>query len=407
MSTAQTEGRVGRVEFTGSRHELMLVILRGYSLMIPTLGLYRFWLATWKRRFYWQNTVIDGDPLEYSGTASQLLLGFLFSVAFFLPIYVALLYVAMQDPRLTLYGYFGTAGILWFLAGYAIYRARDFRLSRTLWRGIRFDQKGNGWAYAVRRFVWSILMVATIGLIYPWMASSLWHYRWRNCWYGDRRFDIAGNWRAFALPYYVTYLVNVVALVATVTWIENAKSFIQIGDLSVPEPAQLLACAACLALFALSLAWYRATTATRMLSTVTLGEARLDVKVPPASLFGQYAAYVASLVVLIAFLALALIVAVAALYAMAAQNGRTAETGLLDLLQHGTLNVALLIALYLVIVGALGLLSELVLGLGWWRLLARGATIEKPDSLRTVNATVEDRTLAGQGLADALNVGAY
>jgi len=41
------------------------------------------------------------------------------------------------------------------------------------------------------------------------------------------------------------------------------------------------------------------------------------------------------------------------------------------------------------------------------RLLARGATIENPDSLLTVKATVEDRTLVGQGLADALNVGAY
>ena len=44
------------------------IILRGYALMIPTLGLYRFWQATWKRRFYWQNTVIDGEPLEYTGT---------------------------------------------------------------------------------------------------------------------------------------------------------------------------------------------------------------------------------------------------------------------------------------------------------------------------------------------------
>src|SRR3569623_1384344 len=99
----------------------------------------------------------------------------------------------MQDPLWSLYGYLGAGAVLWFLAGYAIYRARDFRLSRTLWRGIRFDQKGNGWVYALRRFVWSILMVLTIGLIYPWMASSPWHYRWRNCWYGDRRLDISGN----------------------------------------------------------------------------------------------------------------------------------------------------------------------------------------------------------------------
>jgi hypothetical protein len=39
--------------------------------------------------------------------------------------------------------------------------------------------------------------------------------------------------------------------------------------------------------------------------------------------------------------------------------------------------------------------------------LARGATITSPDSLRTVRSTAEDRALIGQGLADALNVGAY
>src|SRR5689334_4328217 len=105
MSTADTQSRVARVAFTGTRHELMLINLRGYALMLPTLGLYRFWLATWKRHLYWQNTVIDGDPLEYTGRASQLLIGFLYALAFFLPIYIALFYVSMQDARWTLYGY--------------------------------------------------------------------------------------------------------------------------------------------------------------------------------------------------------------------------------------------------------------------------------------------------------------
>src|ERR1700760_740521 len=97
MADTSLAAREGRVEFTGSRPELFLIIIRGYTLMIPTIGLYRFWQATWKRRFYWQNTVIDGEPLEYTGTASQLLLGFLFALAFFLPIYVALFYFSMQD----------------------------------------------------------------------------------------------------------------------------------------------------------------------------------------------------------------------------------------------------------------------------------------------------------------------
>jgi len=75
--------------------------------------------------------------------------------------------------------------------------------------------------------------------------------------------------------------------------------------------------------------------------------------------------------------------------------------------QSGTLNVALLIVAYLVVLGAFGMLAEVVLSFGWWRLLARGASLSNPDSLRSVRATAEDRALIGQGLADALNVGAY
>src|SRR3954467_6417801 len=105
MSEATAEARQARIEFTGSRHELLGIIMGGYALMIPTIGLYRFWQATWKRRFYWQNTVIDGEPLEYTGNATQLLLGFFFALAFFVPIYLGLFYLSMQDTNLVLVGY--------------------------------------------------------------------------------------------------------------------------------------------------------------------------------------------------------------------------------------------------------------------------------------------------------------
>src|SRR3569623_1679272 len=122
MADTSLAAREGRVEFTGSRHELFGIIIRGYALMLPTIGLYRFWQATWKRRFYWQNTVIDGDPLEYTGTATQLLVGFFFALAFFLPIYVALFVLAMQESGLVVLGYLGVAAVVWVLMGYDIYR---------------------------------------------------------------------------------------------------------------------------------------------------------------------------------------------------------------------------------------------------------------------------------------------
>jgi hypothetical protein len=40
-------------------------------------------------------------------------------------------------------------------------------------------------------------------------------------------------------------------------------------------------------------------------------------------------------------------------------------------------------------------------------LVARGASIANLESLDSVRAAAEDRSLAGEGLADALNVGAY
>ncbi len=408
MTESPVEARQARVDFTGSRNELLGIILRGYLLMIPTIGLYRFWQATWKRRFYWQNTVIDGEPLEYTGNASQLLLGFFFALAFFLPIYVGLFVLSMQDVDYLVYGYAAVGAILWFLAGYAIYRARDFRLSRTLWRGIRFDQRGSAFAYALRRFLWSLAMIPTLGLIYPWMGSSLWRYRWRNTWYGDRHFELGGRWRIVAGAYYPAYFINALALVATFGWISSTGDFVRFSDYFIPGPIGLALCCGCILVFAFSVAFYRTRVASRMLSTVSVGEARLAMKLGAGALFGQFILYIVAVVGLLILLALAALIALGGIFAAASSGGQTRDSeAVLSMFASGTTNVALLIIFYLTVLGAFGLLAELILGVGWWKLLARGATIHNPDSLLTVGATPEDRALVGQGLADALNVGAY
>ena len=60
--------------------------------------------------------------------------------------------------------------------------------------------------------------------------------------------------------------------------------------------------------------------------------------------------------------------------------------------------------IYLIVLGAFGMLAELILGFGWWRLLARGASISNPDALRTVQATAEDKALIGQGLGESVGL---
>jgi len=95
-------------------------------------------------------------------------------------------------------------------------------------------------------------------------------------------------------------------------------------------------------------------------------------------------------------------------YALAVASGKApGAAALLSLFQSSTLNIVLLIVAYLIVLGAFGMLAELILSFGWWRLLARSSTIANPDSVNSVRSAPEDRSLIGQGLADALNVGAY
>ena len=406
MSMDVGQGRLAPVQFTGARSELFGLLLRGYLLMLPTLGIYRFWVTTWKRRFYWQNTVIDGDPLEYTGHAMQLLIGFLFALAFFLPIYILFFYLSTQSPEITILGYAAVGVTLWFLSGYAIYRARDFRLSRTLWRGIRFNQHGNAWGYALRRFGWTALMIATLGLVYPFMAANLWKYRYNHTWYGDRQCHWAGSWKTIAGPFYLLYLLIAGLAVATVFAVASG-GLVPLGGALVPDwPAWAVGFVAAI-VGGLGWFYFRSREATRMFSRIRLGDAAVSVKVRARALFGQFLLYCLSLSG--AFVVLGMFVGVVAgslfMGAMTGTGGQGAE--LARILQSGWGTVLMLILSYLALIASFALLGEVFLGYGYWMLVARGATVSNADSLKSVRATGEDHAVVGEGLADALNVGAY
>ena len=65
-------------------------------LLLVTLGIYRFWLATDVRRSLWNHTEIAGDYLEYIGTARELLVGFLIAIALLVPINIVLFLTTLE-----------------------------------------------------------------------------------------------------------------------------------------------------------------------------------------------------------------------------------------------------------------------------------------------------------------------
>ena len=82
----------GSVRFVGDKRALSGGCwFAARVLLMLTLGIYRFWLTTDIRRFLWSNTELAGESFEYTGTARELLLGFLIAIAILVPIYAALL----------------------------------------------------------------------------------------------------------------------------------------------------------------------------------------------------------------------------------------------------------------------------------------------------------------------------
>jgi uncharacterized membrane protein YjgN (DUF898 family) len=228
-----------RLRFAGRIGDYWRLMVRGAFLQAITLGIYRFWLFTDMRRFLWAAVQIAGETPEYTGTASELLIGFLIAIGILIPVY-ALFFVASLE-----YGLVSRlSGILAFLvlAGfgqYAAYRARRYRLTRTVFRGLRFHQTGSAIRYAVRAMLWWIPVVLTLGVTWPWAAANLERYKMRNTFYGNLGGSFAGSGtRLFGRGFLIWLLVvgpllaGLAAALAVVDW-SAVKELIESGDLEI------------------------------------------------------------------------------------------------------------------------------------------------------------------------------
>jgi uncharacterized membrane protein YjgN (DUF898 family) len=198
------------VAFSGDRREFFHLVKRGAGLELVTLGFYRFWLATDIRRHLWANTEIDGDAAEYTGRGKELLIGFLVALAILVPVYLAYFLAGLEAERYRTFASFPLFLFFYVFGQFAIYRARRYRLTRTVWRGVRFWMSGSGWAYAARAFLWGLLMILTLGLVLPWRTAALERYKMRHSFYGDLQGSFEGRgWEFFKRGWWLWLLTPI------------------------------------------------------------------------------------------------------------------------------------------------------------------------------------------------------
>jgi uncharacterized membrane protein YjgN (DUF898 family) len=202
------------VAFSGSRSEFFHLVKRGAALELVTLGFYRFWLLSDIRRHLWSNTLVDGDAAEYTGRGKELLIGFLVALAILVPIYLGYFLIGLEAEHYQAFASLPLIVFFYLFGQFAIYRARRYRLTRTVWRGVRFWMSGSGWIYALRASLWGLLSAVTLGLALPWRTAALERYKMRHSYYGDLQGSFEGRgWEFFKRGWWLWLLAPVAMVV--------------------------------------------------------------------------------------------------------------------------------------------------------------------------------------------------
>lgn len=189
----------GLVDYDGESGELFWLGFKVTLLTILTFGIYTFWGKTRIRQYLWGHLMLRGDRLEYTGTGKELFFGFLLAMAVLIPIYIVVSLVEFfaasfgQVVVMAVYVVFYIAFLL--ILGVATYRARRYRLTRSVWRGIRFGQTGSAFRYGLRFMGWFLVTALTFGIALPLLQIRLSNYEMNRTWFGDRKFRFYGRAR--------------------------------------------------------------------------------------------------------------------------------------------------------------------------------------------------------------------
>jgi uncharacterized membrane protein YjgN (DUF898 family) len=406
----------GQVRFLGSEGAYWRLRLKGAALVVVTLGIYRFWLATDVRRFLWSNTEIAGDTLEYNGLATELLVGFLFALAILVPLYMALAVVALELEMVALRPALLGFLLLALLGEYALYRARRYRLTRTVFRGLRFDQHGSAWRYAVYALVcWGIVII-TLGLAYPWTAAFLERFKMRNTSYGDLQGRFEGSGLSLflrGLPMWLLIvgpiIVAIVAITGLIDWDALRTAIAQgddnAGNRLIEHSPQLelaiaiVSAAAGISVLAVVLLYplFQAVKLRWWISGLRFGEVAVASRLRTGKVYRVYLRlilYLMLLGLLAGIMGGMLVLTVVSIV-------RLAHNASLTQLAVGAVSLVL----YVVVMIGSSTVYQVIVAAGLWRLGAETAALTGEAALDGVRATGTASSALGEGLADALGVG--
>jgi uncharacterized membrane protein YjgN (DUF898 family) len=379
-----------RIEFANRRSAFRRLVMRGALLEFITVGFYRFWLATDMRRHLWSHTSVEGDAPEYIGTAKELLIGFLFALAILVPLYLVYFLIGVEAERLQAFAGLPVALFYYLFLQFAIYRARRYRLTRTVWRGVRFSMGGSGMNYAWRVGLWTLLVVISLGFALPWRQAALERFKMRYTAYGSLQGSFAGTGGGLFKRGWWLWLLTLTLVVA-------------LGAVSLVPIANVIAPFVILIALPFIYARYKAIEWRWWVSGLRFGEVRFESDMPSKALIGLYWKVIGWSVLLTTLLSLWLGAVSVLAYTWIPSTGSGREAAL-QILQQPAILIGMAVG-YIGYILAFWTVTRIYLIHDLWQRVASSATVHNLAVAVDVAEQGQTVSALGEGLADSLDIG--
>jgi uncharacterized membrane protein YjgN (DUF898 family) len=394
------------VRFLGVSGPYWRLLIHGAALLLCTLGIYRFWLTTDIRRFLWSNTELAGETFEYTGTARELLLGFLIALAILVPLYAVLFILTLDAGTIGALSGSISFVLLTFLGHYAVYRARRYRLTRTVYRGVRFHQSGSAVRYGICALFWWTLIVLTLGLAYPFAQSRLERYKMRHTFFGDLSGRFEGSGWSLFLRGVVLWCITILPLAYGLIAMLGSIDWKTIGDATSSDD-WLTGLGAASVVGVLTLTWtllaiailyplFQAITWRWWASGLRFGDVVVTSRLRNVQVLGVYGRFLAY--TLLFTIAAAIVGMIVILLFVSLLGG-------LETTRNEALATVAGVGFYAVAMLGYSTIYQATVKLGLWRCLSESLELSGLAALDRVSAAGQASSPVGEGLADALNVG--
>lgn len=214
MSNARTP-----VVFTGKAGEYFGIWIVNLLLSIVTLGIYSAWAKVRRKKYFYNNTLVDGVGFDYHANPVTILKGRVIALVLFVLYQV----LARFSPMVAI-----VLLIAFFIAlPWIVVRGMTFNARNSSHRGLRFDFDGKYGQAALAFIGYPLLILVTLGLALPFVAQRFNKFAFSHHKFGLSRFQMHALVKNFYMVYLklfgVIFAIGLILSLAVNSWVGSHK----------------------------------------------------------------------------------------------------------------------------------------------------------------------------------------